>query len=288
MAYSRTVLFPLPGTGRLRAGTASGLIPFSGIFSGLPLYYHGSTVQVQEDVILRCEITDSALVDTDLRWYQPLEYIGSWQILDDQGIWSGRPEERGFINAEVTRFRAISNYTVTANADGNRTLADGGTINQCNLELETVSIQTPLGITLSVARPRVPNNLLSYRSYRDPAGLQNRSFFERIREVGIYLNPGCRAISYTKNIAAINNIETSDQIWVPKPCTLGDLGCDLAFENFILDNNGGRPIDTIGGRYWSSQAICDVNASTPPCPRGTFECPDGQGTREYWTGSFDD
>jgi hypothetical protein len=228
MVFSRTIQVDIEGrNGALFTETPS----FSQIFTGIPLFYHGSTIQVEEILTISSEIIDERLVDVNYDYFTPKYFLGNWQA-NGLATQAFNHEDSGLLWELEQQIKRYSTYTITANPNAPQTLADGGSINQCNLQLVGAEVGTPLG-SVSAFEPFKKRDILNYEGYRKPASLADTPYNQKLASCGFYVVPGARINTVRLDIAIINDIYTADTAWTPRTCELGEITCDQALENYL-------------------------------------------------------
>jgi hypothetical protein len=232
MVFSRTLDVGITGHG---GALFTGIPNFSQIFTGTPLFYHGSTIQVQEILTISSEILDERLVDVNYEYFTPKYFLGNWQA---NGLitQSFNHEDSGLLWELEQEIKRYSTYTITANPNAPQTFADGGSISQCNFELVAVSIGAP-GSTLSAFEPFKKQDLFLLENYRRPASLADTPYNQKLNSCGFYVVPGARINTVRLDIAIINDIYTQDTAWVPRQCELGVKSCQQQLEEVLVAQN---------------------------------------------------
>jgi hypothetical protein len=284
MVYNSEFTFPAGSTGTQGALLLPVAPTFEQIFSGVPLYYAGSVIQVQEIHTIFTSVTDENVVDVDLNWFQPHQFIGTWQVFGDDTALISEPQSEGYINNTIQKLVFRSLYTVTANALRPTSIGDAFVVSQCNLELEGASVILPPNIVLAVQRPRQIDPLLRGTIYRAPVSLADTEYFPRCKSLGFHIKPGCEVNAIATRIAIINDIYNDDLVASPALCELGAPSCDDEFLAFALGVNGGFPPNTPQKQVYTSVQACQSSSGQPVCLPQTFTCTNGD-TRAWWFAS---
>jgi hypothetical protein len=268
MVFSRFLDVDIEGrSGVLFPGTPN----FSQLFTGTPLFYHGSTIQVQEILTISSEIIDEKLVDVNYEYYTPKYFLGNWQS-NGLATQAFNHEDSGLLWELEQEIKRYSTYTITANPNAPQTFADGGSINQCNLQLVGAEVGTPLG-SVSAFEPYKKNNILLYEGYRKPAALADTPYNQKLNSPGFYVVPGARINRVRLDITIINDIYTADTPWITQLCELGEKSCQQLFdESLIADFNSATPrVCPEGSTAGSGSWICPTD---PTFIRDIYYCYD--------------
>jgi hypothetical protein len=228
MAYSQSFEIPIEGRG---GALFPATVNFSQIFTGVPLFYHGSVVQVQEILTIFTEIFDERLVDINYEYFTPKKFLGNWQA-NGLATTPFNHEDAGLLWEEEQQIKRYSTYTITANPNQPQTLADGGTINQCNFQLIGAEVGTPLG-SISAQEPFKSKDIFNIENYRKPATLADTPYNQKLGSCGFYVSPGARIYKVRQDISIINDIYIADIAWTPRLCELGEITCDQALVNYL-------------------------------------------------------
>jgi hypothetical protein len=256
-------------------------VNFSQIFDGTPQFYPGSQITIEEIVTIQTVITEPHLVDIDKRYFFPLEYRGTWQILPPFPEIDMTEGDTGFITTEVFKIKRYSQYTITANPAVNRGGDDLINIENCNFILREYGIIIPgLGSYANGYLPIDVSPSLIGRLTRQKAPLVDTKFNQKIAGCGIHLNPGVEGVSMMFEITAINTIYT-DYPSVPEPTCEFKKGspCEEKFQIFLQQNQAD----------YASESIGEVGYKCPSCATdfNIWTCPtDPTYKRPYWTGKI--
>lgn len=254
-------------------------LTFEQIFSGEPLYYHGSIVQVQENYKIFTRIYDRSIVDRDHRWFSPKDFLGTYQLLGIDGLIRDTENDQGYLDQDICVINRYSYYTITANPSKRLSVANGGSISQCNFELAEISIGAP-GNQITASRPIETQDLFRIVNYRQPAALANTEFNQRIGGVGLYLNPGVELNRIEYEVAIINDIYADEIAWASPTCSLGEQNCQDQFNTFAVNYNAGLPINASAFGVYDNLEACQIGSGVS-CTQYTFD-----GTNEcgipYW------
>jgi hypothetical protein len=259
---------------------------FGEIFSRPPLYYAGSTIEVEEIMTINSQILNYDLVDVDKRWFNERYYIGTYD--SDALILNGLDlENSGRIMAFTQKVKRYSRYTIVANPNRPRSISFGGTVNQCNFELVGVSLAVG---TLNIEgwRPTKDNALFNISTYKEPVSLADTEYHSFFTNPGFYCYEGAYIRSVDRQIAVINDIFVDDAAWSPKQCTLGMPDCDQEFSAYFA---GLKDLEAqlllTNPEYGSPPEFNHNELSASACRsyevplERTFNCADG-GTRTYY------
>jgi hypothetical protein len=284
MYYDKNEIMLSNGRG---AGVLFGHKPtFAELFSNPPLYYFGSQIHVQEIMTINSEILNADLVDVDKRWFNERYYLGTWD--SDSIITNGLDlEHSGRIMALQQKVIRYSSYTIVANPQRRRSIEFGMTINQCNFELQEVSV--PLGqATIKASQPTRNTGLFNTVGYKEPASLGDTEYNSFFTNPGFYAYEGVLIRSIERRISIINDIYVDDPAWVPVLCNLGEPDCDQEFTNYFnglkaeeaayIASNPGSLVPPEFNHHELSSGACRVYEIEIV---QTFTCGDGQ-TRTYY------
>lgn len=274
-----------------RVGVAIGFgspVNLSQIFSGSPLVYPGSTIRIEESLEVLLNVDVPEWVDIDYHWWQPHEYLGTWQALGQS--FSGtrhQPEFSGYINGTSLELRYYSDYTVVANPNTPNALVQGSAIvRDCNFVLDNFKLLgiPGLGLPLFLGSKLVALEgsppVLKMDNILRPAPLQDREFIRQLTGIGLYLLPGVSGNSYKYTIRAIN------QVYVDYPAFSGSIACDIVQPDQVSCNT------EFNSYLLSTNASATELTECPPPPEGgglyvvetgTFVCSsDSTFSRPYW------
>lgn len=211
MAYQRTYNFPTGG-GEARQGYQfDNPIVFSQIFDGSPQFYVGSTITVQEILLILSEVVigRERFVDVDHKWFEPKVYLGSFQV--KSGLLSSLDAEdgrgQGFLTNNAHQIVRYSHYTIVADPDTPVAKGSIYTVDNCNFGLQQASI-TVFGATVAIQKPLTDTAIFSGNISQQRAPLKDTVYNQLLGDVGLYYNPGCAGVSLTQKISVINTVST--------------------------------------------------------------------------------
>jgi hypothetical protein len=263
-----------------------GDIQFSQIFNGVPQLYAGSSFTVEEVIEFGVLINNPEVIDVDLRWYPPKKYMGTWTIFDQVSAFGTYPEDRGFIEDNITKVRRYSTYVIQANADVPIALHEQSAIDDCNF------IQTSVGAIIppfdfEVQPLAVHEAVLKSRNTLTKVPLLNRSFIGRIKTIGLYVDLGCELTFINYKARIINGISVDLPEFPLTVCSVAPLfDCDAEFTNFLAAQNATLPNPRLFKTYAEAVAqgtseglIVDVNYSVP---ESGFPCSGQPGVINYY------
>ncbi len=211
MAYERNIFFDADSGSGPQARTLESPILFSDIFDGVPQFYAGSTIFLQEilTIISDIKIGSEHLVDVDMRWFQPKVYYGTYQLtallttpLEPEGEGG-----QGFITNQIIQIKRYSSYTITANPSTPFGTSDAFRIDNCNFELEEVTLDLGAG-EFTVTRPKYSDNMLVGVGTNQKAPLADTEYNQFFTSVGLYYNPGCKGVVINHRVSVINVVYT--------------------------------------------------------------------------------
>lgn len=259
------------------------------VLSSPNVFFSETSVQVSERLFLNVIVTNPDFIDVDFNWPIPHQYLGNYQLATWNGSYSCIAENEGFITSTTTIIEKRSAITICADPNLLSTIEGNIKIEQCNFQLKPELKLIPPDITPVVSYQLVqPEPAFEGFLQRQPPVLQSTKFQPQISEARVKLRPGCQLLSASYLIAPINNVFINEPAYILPVCNLPeDNSCQQEFDAFVLVNNSGLPIDTIGGGHiYSIFANCEEFKVAGPCPQGTcvqktFTCSNGD-TRTYW------
>jgi hypothetical protein len=261
-------------TGRTGVLQFNGVPTFADIFDGVPQYYPGSSIEVQETLRIFTNITNPDVIDVDFNWFAPKKYLGSWQILEPFGFFGWDESKFGFLNSTLQDITYRSRYTVVA--DPSTPIAQGEQleISACNFFLKPDVYLFPGEInpvTGFNTYDKFPH--FTGKTTLSAAPLKDTDYYQFIGGVGLYLNPGVEGVRIEYRIAVINDIYTDYPTAVAPTCEFQSATCQEQFTAYILQGNN----------RFTSQATCALNYVA--CYPYTWVCPDDSNvTFPYWLG----
>lgn len=270
MAYTKSFSFKGDGEGRqgvLLYGTPP---KFSEVFNGQSVFYPGSTVQVEETMTIISNINKPELLRQEDRWFIEKKYLGTWQRITTQGLLTHNNTDYGLIRDTTFSLNHYSTYTIGADPNNPIQQHDGGSINQCNFEIQQVTVGNP-PLTATFGRPALDNDLFKIDNYQQPCRIQDTEYNLWWGGVGIFFYDGIEGFRVDFRASVINVIFNGNDKWQPRKCTLGAQSCAEAFDQLVRSINGGRPIDTPGGDVFSTRTTNDPNS--PLYNPVVFPCP---------------
>jgi hypothetical protein len=210
-------------------------IQFSQIFNGVPQLYAGSSFTVEEVIEFGVLINNQSAIDVDYRWYPPKKYMGTWTIFDQLSVFGTYPEDRGFIEDDITKVRRYSTYVIQANADIPIAVHEQSAIDDCNFELGSVQIGVP-PVTVEGSRLTSPEAVLKSRHTLSRVPLLDRPFIGRIKTIGLYVDLGCELTFVNYKARVINGISVDLPEFPLTVCSNAptDIACQLAFNASLL------------------------------------------------------
>jgi hypothetical protein len=240
------------------------------------MYYHGSSVEVQERMTVITNITNPELIDVDFKWFKPKKYIGTWQVLPPTVLNTWAEGTYGYLNGEVQEIIFRSRYTIVANPDTPKGIGDQFEISSCNFFLEPGAFIIPPNVVPTPGYKAIDlfPQFGGTNTYR-PAPLANTEYNQFIGGIGLYLNPGVEGIALNYDITIINDIYTDYDQYISPTCFLLPATCEQQFEAFMTDN----------AQFYLNQSICEAN--NPPCQQFTWVCPSNPLVSfPYWEGTL--
>lgn len=245
---------------------------FQDIFSGAPQYYHGSSIEVQETMRVITNITDPSAIDTDLEWFSPKRYIGSWQAIGVGGIPTWEEGTYGFLNSEVQDISFRSRYTIVANPDTPIVIGDQIDLSTCNFYLRPdVYIFPDNPVPVPGYRPvDIFPQFIGTATYT-AAPLADTEYNQYLTGIGLFLKPGVEGVSLNYKIAIINDIYTDYPEYEAPTCIFAPVLCQPQFSAFLANTPN----------VFATETQCI--ASVGNCIQNTWTCPsDPEQTFPYW------
>lgn len=211
MAYERNIFFDADSGSGAQGKTLESPILFSEIFDGVPQFYAGSTICVQEilTIISNIQIGKEHLVDVDMRWFNPKVYFGTYQLtaLINTPLEPEGEGGQGFITNQTIQIKRYSNYTITANPNNPISVGNAFKIDNCNFELEEVTVSVGT-VEITTTLPKYRENLLTGLSTNEKAPLADTEYNQFFTSIGLYYNPGCEPVALNHRVAVINVVYT--------------------------------------------------------------------------------
>jgi hypothetical protein len=288
MAYRTT--FDINGqTGTIGFIRYGDPLAFSQLFDGIPQYYPGSIIQVQEILTIITRIADASVVDVDLDWFDPKKYLGTYQVIDFDGVTSHAEGDDGYLVGTYQKIKRYSWYTIAANPNVPIALDEGFIVNDCNFySVAEVYLfpgtNTPLpGFRLRESGEGKP--LLRGYTSRTAAPLADTDFNARIGGVGLHLKPGVEGVRIEYAVSIINDIYTDYEPFPVSTCELVQPTCEEQYAAYLSG----------GGEAFATFAACESARLNPPpnsppndtagvCVPDLWICPtDPTFTRESYT-----
>jgi len=225
------------GTGKQGVLHAVGGINFSDIFDGIPQYYPGSTIQVQELLRINVDVENERLVGRSKGWFDDSLRLGTYQILSPTlGDIFVREGDYGYITNQSFEISRISNYTVTANPDVIVAKHEQIALDNCNFYL-TPEVYLFPGNPVPQPGQRLYNQnpvlLGSVSLSRAP--LLDRPFNRQIGGVGLYLSPGVVGINTVYKVAVINAIYVDYESTPIPACEFLQASCEAQLDAYIAE-----------------------------------------------------
>jgi hypothetical protein len=269
-------------TGNIGVLSFGGTRNFSDLFTGLPQYYPGSTIQVQEIISVLTKVTDSKLVDVDFNWWEPKQYLGTFQVLSAVGLALHRDGDDGYLVSPYQEITRYSRYTITANPSVPIALNDGFIVNDCNFFIKTNVRANPV-----TGLPQTGQDLVSwgesapvFRGYNSftAAPLADTPVNLVMGGIGLLLRPGVALSRVDYKAAIINDIYTAYSPFPIQTCNTIPPTCSEQFTAFMQSHSTG----SVTGRYYYDQPTC-VSTSKVGCAIRTWTCPTNSADkRTYW------
>lgn len=234
MAYS----FTAPNFGGSTGTFGIEILPnltFSDIFDGVSSYYHGSTIQVQEVLEVRTEITKPQLVDIDMRWFLSHKYIGTIQVGTDILNLTHNEGDDVFLVDTRQQLKRYSTYTIVGNQAYNPDIGELLEISDCNFFITTTGITVPGNQGITQGMSLLGNSpVFKGRTSRSIPLLDLTStFYPKMSAFGFYLNPGVTALNLKYDVAIINSVQTFGASFPIPVCEFPVLpDCNAQFANF--------------------------------------------------------
>jgi hypothetical protein len=273
MGYSSSYIFNPNTTGQVIANNTIDNPKFSQIFSGDPLHYHGSQIQIQERLRITCQITDPKLVTQQKQWGLTKHKLGNWQRLAEGKYPIQAPGASGYIENEICELHHNQFYTITANPYHKATIGEYSKLNLCNFGIDITSI--PINISeVDLNSFAITEPLIRAEQSRTPSTLADTDYFAWFGTIAFYVFPGVELIRADLNINIINDIYTADSAFSSVVCTIGKPTCEYEFNQFITDQANGGGATGQGRWIYPTKAECESNGLTciPLVFNGTQGC----------------
>jgi hypothetical protein len=214
---------------------------FQDLFDGIPQYYAGSMIQVQEVLTIYTDIVDQGLVDTDLTWFAPKRYLGTYQILSGGVQPKHFDGDDGYLVDTIQSIRRYSWYTITANPQVEIADYEALNLKNCNFALQpTVFVdpttQDPIYGAMGLRNYEGETPVFRGRSSISPAPLADTDFFRQIEGVGLHLRPGVEGVEVEYKARIINDIYTAYNPFPVSVCNTAPVSCIDQYNAFIQDN----------------------------------------------------
>lgn len=265
-----------------------GSVPtFDDLFDGLPQFYHGSTIQVQEILTIVTSIDKPSLVDVDLNWFVPRAYLGNFQILTPVGVPRGGTEDEGTISSVIHKIYRYSTYEIVANSLVEFAKYGQIALDGCNSNLFATTFTEPVtGLILPGFKyGELQPIWLGSGTVSRASLVSGVTFNQLIGGVGLYLNPGVTLNRVEYAAAIINTIATAfDPALVPACETIGDRTCQQEWDTFLQQNR-------IANLAFTSQAECEgiwleIEGRNRICELNIYACSnDPEFTNNYFAPS---
>jgi len=249
---------------------------FSQIFSGVPEFYAGSTIQVQEilTILLFIPPGNELKIDVDFGWFQNHEYLGTYQLLSGDASTSGVIEgDEGYLTNQIQKIRRYSNYTIVADPAVQIGTGEVMVTDDCNFRLEGVTVDLP-PFEIGQLHPQQATGLFQSAISLTKVGLRDTEFNKRIPGFGLYYAPGVNGYSWSYDVAVVNTIATDLVPFPVTQCATLAVPCQQEFDAFFA----GLPDNGFADHYALTPGGCNIGEI--PDLR-VFNCADG-GTRDYY------
>lgn len=272
MAYS--VVVDISGqTGAVGQILAPGGITFAQIFTGVPQFYPGSLVQVQELLEIQTSVVDEKLVGFSNGWFQPKKRLGTYQIAGFPITTAIREGDDGYLTNEIFEISRVSWYTITANPGTAFAKHEQLSLDTCNWYLVPDVYLFPDNPVPQVGQRLFGNNpALLGSTTLSKAPLADTDFFQKIRQIGLYLAPGVEGVQLEYKVAVINDIYTDYEAAPVPTCEfLAPPDCDAQYAAWLQ----------LYGEY-ATQAECE-SATGQACFPFSWNCStDETDLRQTW------
>ena len=268
-------------TGKIGLLTLGENIPrFSDIFDGSPQYYPGSMVQFQEILDIRVRVVEPKLVDVDFSWFGDKKRLGTFQILDLNGLQRTDINDSGYITSEIFKIYRYSYYTIIANPLVPFGKHEQIALDNCNAYLTAEVYLFPGDVTPDPGfRYYDRNPLFLGSSTITRAPLIDAPFNQLIAGIGLCLKPGVEGLSVGYRVAIINAINTDYDPVVPPTCEFLGRDCDAQFRAFLVANAPfvfatlAEAIASFPDAGANSSPATYVSPADPTCIRNYFIVP---------------
>lgn len=225
MAYNFSYNAPADGTSGPTGLILPSVINFSQIFDGVPQFYTGSNIEVQEILTIQSDIKigEEGLVDVDFKWFDPKKYYGTYQFGDIiDGLENEQEGGQGFITNFKHKFIRRSSYSIVANPDTPIAYQNVFFMDNCNFQLREVGVSFG-GVSIQASTPINNEKLFTGKISQQRAPLIDKQYNPFFRQLGFYYNPGCRLLQVDHEIRIINAISTDFDAYPTFNCsTLGE------------------------------------------------------------------
>lgn len=163
----------------------------------------GASFDLIEELVIRVSVDDEKLVDVDMRYYEPHQFLGSWQLIGEfvSQLYPSAGEE-GFLWYSDTTIVRKNRFTLIP-TPGSKYLDGNSNIDNCNFRLAGTQL---IFANASVISLSTGSDSSQFRAQNDRNmyALQGTVKTE-IDTVGLYLNRGVSGISLLYD-ARIDNV----------------------------------------------------------------------------------
>jgi hypothetical protein len=261
-------------TGRIYLGLSNPVAPlFSQAANLNSPFLPGSSFEMVEDWDITLRIDRPELVDSDQRWFYPIHYLGTWQGLGASFTPRAGDQFSGRLIQTVSTFSYETTYTTGLRNPLRQYKGATSAIDNCSFATTKIGA-TVNGLTLELQTPTSQIDLFTIRESLKACRLEDFFVSQRLRGMGLYLNPGVSFVSANYSVAAVSLAPIEPDYTEPQSCAQSlpppPPSCEQEFVSSIINTGVGTRTEAEAIAQFGTIAI-----------QQTFACSNGD-TRQYW------
>jgi hypothetical protein len=247
MAYVQFIPYDSNQSGRYRSDfLVNNTLTLGSILGTAALYYPGSTIVIRESIQIECEILEPELVDRDLNWYYPRDYLGSVQVTSQTSVgeFVQNSDNEFFLTSTYQQFTRDNLYTVIADVTTPIAELGGGYIDECNFALQPGIIDDgvvpviPISGALVMHKYPSKGPVFKTRNSLIATPLKETLYAPLFKGVGIFTKPGIRCVSVRHEISGVNRAPVELPALPNVSCRTRNVPCEEQYAAYIVANPG--------------------------------------------------
>jgi hypothetical protein len=248
-------------TGRIYLGLSNPVAPlFSQAANLNSPFLPGSSFEMVEDWDITLRIDRPELVDSDQRWFYPIHYLGTWQGLGASFTPRAGDQFSGRLIQTSSTFSYETTYTTGLRNPLRQYKGATSAIDNCSFATTKIGA-TISGLSVELQTPTSQTDLFTIRESLKAARLEDFFVSQRLRGMGLYLNPGVSFVSSNYSVAAVSLAPIEPNYTEPQSCAQSlpppPADCQREFQQQIIDTGRGYRTETEAAAVYGTFGLFD-------------------------------